>query len=221
MKDLNLIDESFELDGFSNIVNYPSEDVHNEVFSNMINYPSEDVHNEVFSNMINYPSEDVHNEVFSNMINDSRGSSDISKQINFEIFSGQDGSEQESDEAVKRQQNTQRVSDTLTAVGGAVGSVVSAVQSFQDPSKKSGKEFKKQLKAVCGRRPVLKKKRGTYDACVKEFMQRNYSPSTRSNTTPTPQFEEPKNNKVILYVGIGVAVLVAGFIVYKVKFAKK
>ena len=41
--------------------------------------------------------------------------------------------------------------------------VAGAVQSFKTPEKKA-------IKEKCGRRPIFKKKRTTYDACVKQYM---------------------------------------------------
>lgn len=199
----------------------------NQLYSNIVNYPSEDVNNEVFSNVVNYPREDVYNEVFSG------ADSMVSNQLNFEIFSGQDGEETSSNNV---KFDAQKFADTITAVGSATGSVVGTVQAFQDPSKKAQrktaraekKEVKKTLKEVCGKRPLLKKNRTEYDKCVS-----NYNTSIRSiETKQTQQNDNQKNKdvnentvkgdnkKMLMYIGIGALVLIAGYVIYKKKFAK-
>lgn len=169
-------------------------EIYNEVFSNIVNYPSEDVQNEVFSNIVNYPSEDVQNEVFS----------------------GQDGE-------TTRKIDAQKASDTISSVGSAVGSVVGTVQAFQDPAKK---EKRRELKDVCGRKPLLKKNRDEWNKCVSNYNAQIASASTRSASATTPVSVPPtppanNNKKILLYVGIGAVVLVAGYMIYKKKFAKK
>lgn len=153
-----------------------------------------EIYNEVFSNMVNYPSEDVQNEVFS----------------------GQDGEK-------TTKIDPQKASDTITSVGSAVGSIVGTIQAFQDPSRKAKK---RELKDVCGRRPVLKKNRASWDRCVANYNSQMTSVSTRSSSEDAPIVVTPptppanNNKKILIYVGIGAVVLVAGYFLYKKKFAK-
>lgn len=158
----------------------------------------------IFSNMVNYPSEVVHNEVFSN----------------------QDGETNKID--------SQKVADTVTSVGSAVGSIVGTFQAFQDPSKKEARkerrEEKRSLREVCGMKPLLKKNRAKYDQCVSNYnaQQASSSASIRNTSTapdtsnaPVPAPTSGNNKKVLIYVGVGAVVLIAGYLLYKKKFAKK
>lgn len=189
---------------------------------------------EPFSNIVNYPSEDVHNEVFSSM--DSSRPSKISKQLNFEIFSGDDGTESISSAlksgttAVSSSTNSgkknptedegkkidpTKLADSVTALGGAVGSTAQTIQAFQNPEKA---QARKDLKSVCGRKPLSKKKRAEYDACVEKFQLGKTSAPAPSNE---PVVEPPKglSRNTWIVIGIG-AVAVIGYILVKKKVIK-
>ncbi len=165
---------------------------------------------EPFSNIVNYPSEDVYNEVFSGM--DSSKPSKISKQLNFEIFSGDDGVTT-TDEGKKI--DPTKLADSVTALGGAVGSTAQTIQAFQNPEKA---QARKDLKSVCGRKPLSKKKRAEYDACVKNFQLGKTSAPAPSNE---PVVEPPKglSRNTWIVIGIG-AVAVLGYILVKKKVIK-
>jgi hypothetical protein len=60
------------------------------------------------------------------------------------------------------------------------------------------RKAKKALKAVCGRKPLLKKKRGDYDKCVAEYKANDGGASKEKTETTTPTTEatatEPKKD---------------------------
>jgi hypothetical protein len=61
------------------------------------------------------------------------------------------------------QENIQKGAMLVSSTVQSGQAVSSAVQSFRTPEKKA-------IKEKCGRRPIFKKKRKTYDACVKQYM---------------------------------------------------
>jgi hypothetical protein len=119
------------------------------------------------------------------------------------------------------EENLQKGAQLLTSGVQTGQSVVGAVKSFQT-------EEKKTLKQVCGRRPVLKKNRGTYDACVNNYRSSlgggNTSVDTGANTGGekfAPTDETPKKNRTTTYVIVGVvAVALIGGLIYLKKTGK-
>lgn len=105
--------------------------------------------------------------------------------------------------------------DVATQVGGIVS---------QLPKNQS----KKDLKSVCGRRPLLRKKRAEWDKCAAEYtrsknqpIESKYQPTQSSVETPSDVTDEKKFYQQPLFIGGVVLVLaVGGFFAYK-KFFKK
>jgi len=103
--------------------------------------------------------------------------------------------------------------DVATQVGGIV-------------SQLPKNQAKKDLKAVCGRRPLLRKKRANWDKCVAEYnQQKNQAPQQQeTNYTPSNNKPEPDEKKFYqkpLFIGGVVLVLaVGGFFAYKKFFNK-
>lgn len=91
---------------------------------------------------------------------------------------------------------------------------------------------KKDLKAVCGRKPLLKKKRAEWDKCASDYMKSKSSESTSSQSSASEAakyIDEPtKEEKKFLGMPMGVGVTVTvvavaaiGFFAYKTIFANK
>jgi hypothetical protein len=114
----------------------------------------------------------------------------------------------------------EKLAQGITAGASALGSVVGTVQAFKGDGTKAPSR-RKQLKEVCGRKPLLKKKRGEYDKCVANYNAgkiggvidtTQQDTNTQTDDTPPP----PKDNKKIIIIGVVVvAVLVTAFIGYK------
>lgn len=116
------------------------------------------------------------------------------------------------------------------------------MQIAQQRQQNPNVQKKKELKSVCGRRPLLKKKRGDWDKCVAEYMKskqpttppaessQSYKQSEPTYTPPSKSSSEKRsddgNDKKILGMSKSVAipvivgvVAIAGFFVYKKFFA--
>lgn len=118
------------------------------------------------------------------------------------------------------EENLQKGAELLSSGVQTGQAVAGAVKSFQT-------EEKKTLKQVCGRRPILKKNRATYDACVSNYRSSLVGGSTGGDTggdTGGEKFaptDEPKKNRTTTYVIIGVvAVAVIGGLIYLKKTGK-
>lgn len=128
------------------------------------------------------------------------------------------------------------------ALATATVGLGSAIASRQpNEAKRERKAQKKDMKMSCGRKPLLKKKRGAWDACVKDYMKAKEPTSTpvessqsyKSNTqserpsrrssSSSSDSEETKilgmKKSIAIPVIVGV-VAIAGFFVYKKFFAK-
>lgn len=110
----------------------------------------------------------------------------------------------------------------LVTSGVQTGQAVSgAVKSFQTQEKKA-------IKEKCGRKPLLKKNRKTYDACVQDYMNSLGGGSTGGGDTggdtggkKSTMTDEPKKNRTTTYVIIGVvAVAIIGGLIYLKKTGK-
>ena len=158
-----------------------------------------------------------------------------SEKSSFDVFLGADGDYSyfvpEDGEPVKpvtpvKQKPTydpDKIVGAISSGAGAVGSVASTVQAFKGDGTKAPSR-RKALKEVCGRRPILAKKRkGTYDTCVANY---NAGKIGNVETTPptgnkapetTPTEETPTNNnkKIIIGAVVVVALVVTAFIGYK------
>jgi hypothetical protein len=107
------------------------------------------------------------------------------------------------------------------AVIGAVGQVAGAISSF----KKTG--VKADIKAVCGRRPILKKKRASsgWDACASAYQQSMLGMgggggSNRSQEN-VPVYQPPTETGMSTGAKVGIAITVVavlgigGFLIWK------
>jgi hypothetical protein len=115
-----------------------------------------------------------------------------------------------------------KIVGAISSGASAVSSVASTVQAFKGDGTKP-KSRRKALKEVCGRRPILKKKReGTYNTCVDNYNAGkignvgNKAPTENTPPEPTPPEETPpNNNKIIIGAVVVVALVVTAFIGYK------
>ena len=139
---------------------------------------------------------------------------------NFEISDAEKKARLEAEaEAKKNKIDPEKLAQGITAGASALGSVVGTVQAFKGDGTKAPSR-RKQLKEVCGRKPLLKKKRGKYDKCVANYNAGKIGgviDTTQQDTnTQTDDTPPPKDNKKIIIIGVVVvAVLVTAFIGYK------
>ena len=140
-------------------------------------------------NLINDSSFEVyHNSEVLNML-DNRVLTTYPSELNsFQVFLGFDGDVKKKkkknktddkpvnktdDKPVEKPEkiklNPVKIADGITALAGATGSVVSTVQAFKGDGTKP-KSAKKQLRDVCGRKPVFSKsKKKSYNDCVEKY----------------------------------------------------
>ena len=140
-------------------------------------------------NLINDSSFEVyHNSEGLNML-DNRVLTTYPSELNsFQVFLGFDGDVKKKkkknktddkpvnktdDKPVEKPEkiklNPVKIADGITALAGATGSVVSTVQAFKGDGTKP-KSAKKQLRDVCGRKPVFSKsKKKSYNDCVEKY----------------------------------------------------
>ena len=123
----------------------------------------------------------------------------------------------------KRTYDPDKIVGAISSGASAIGSVASTVQAFKGDGTKP-KSRRKELKEVCGRRPILKKKReGRYNTCVDDYNAGkignagNKAPTGNAPSEPTPIEETPPNNKNKIIIGavVVVALVVTAFIGYK------
>lgn len=139
-----------------------------------------------------------------------------------------------------------------TATAGLASTIASRPRNeAKDAAKMQKKQVrqerratKKDMKSVCGRKPLLKKKRGEWDKCVADYMK-NKQPTTppvessetyKSSSAPSQDYSRPssdsssdkKTEKKFLgmpqttgIIVTLVAVGVIGFVGYKMFFANK
>jgi hypothetical protein len=124
----------------------------------------------------------------------------------------------------KRELDPEKVAGAITSGATAVSSIGSTIQAFKgDGTKKPSR--RKQLKDVCGRKPLTKKKQDStgYTKCVAEYNAGKIggstdtkAPDTETNTNNNTNETPPKDNKKIIIIGVVVvAVVVTAFIAYK------
>jgi len=116
-----------------------------------------------------------------------------------------------------------KITGAISSGASAVSSVASTVQAFKGDGTKP-KSRRKALKEVCGRRPILKKKReGKYNTCVDDYNAGkignavNTPPTGNKSPENTLPEETPSNNKNKIIIGavVVVALVVTAFIGYK------
>ena len=129
----------------------------------------------------------------------------------------------------KKKIDTEKLTSTLTSLGGAVASGYTLAKAYENPQVAQAKAQKKQekleLREVCGRKPLLKSKQSVYNKCVENY-NKGKAGTTQTNTggegasagagTPPPQ-----GMSMTTKVLIGVGVAVVGFFVYKKFFKAK
>lgn len=123
-------------------------------------------------------------------------------------------------EANKPKFDPEKVAGAITSSAGAISSVGTTIQAFKGDGTKPPSR-RKALKEVCGRRPILKKKReGTYDKCVADYnLSKNAPVSKIPPTQNTTNDDKPneglsKTKKTIIGLVV-VAVIVGAYIGYK------
>ena len=130
--------------------------------------------------------------------------------------------QKEKETKTKPKIDPEKVAGAITSGASALGSVVATAQAFKGDGTKAPSR-RKQLKEVCGRRPILKKKReGTYDKCVADYNLSKNAPVSNNPTTPTqnttnddkPNEGLSKTKKTIIGLVV-VAVIVGAYIGYK------
>lgn len=139
-----------------------------------------------------------------------------------------------------------------TATAGLASTIASRPRNeAKDAAKMQKKQVrqerratKKDMKSVCGRKPLLKKKRGEWDKCVADYMK-NKQPTTppvessetyKSSSAPSQDYSRPSSDSLSdkktekKFLGMPqttgiivtlVAVGVIGFVGYKMFFANK
>jgi hypothetical protein len=119
------------------------------------------------------------------------------------------------------QENITKGASLVSSTVQSGQAVAGAVQSLRTPEKQA-------LKTKCGRRPIFKKKRTTYDACVKEYMAQfgagaggDGGGDGGGNTRGTGgdgggDGLPPKNNtKTYIIIGVVAIALIGGYIYLK------
>jgi hypothetical protein len=150
-----------------------------------------------------------------------------SEKSSFQVYLGFQGEEDDKKtdkdaekDKPKREYDPEKIAQGVSATASAVSSIGSTVQAFKGDGTKP-KSKRKQLKDVCGRKPLLKKKReGEYNKCVADYnagkIGMENTNRTSDDTPPPPPPPPPKDyNKIIIGSVVVVAVLVTAFIGYK------
>jgi hypothetical protein len=128
--------------------------------------------------------------------------------------------DKEKEDKPKPQVDPEKVAGAITSGATAISSVGSTIQAFKGDKPKTPSR-RKQLKEVCGRKPLLKKNKPEYDKCVAQYNAGTTGGSTdtkapdtdtNTNNNETP----PTDNKKKIIIGVVVvAVIVTAFIGYK------
>jgi len=127
----------------------------------------------------------------------------------------------------KKKIDSEKLNQTLTSLGGAVASGVTLYKAYENPQVAQMRASKKQqqleLREVCGRKPLLKKKQPEYNKCVENYNKGKAgggAPTSAGGGEGTPS-ASPQGMSTTTKVLIGVGVLVVGFFVYKKFFKAK
>ena len=121
------------------------------------------------------------------------------------------------------QENITKGASLVSSTVQSGQAVAGAVQSFKTPEKKA-------IKEKCGRKPIFKKKRTTYDACVKQYMAQ-FGAGTGAggdgggdgggNTRGTggdgggDDLPPKSNTKTYIIIGVVAVALIGGYIYLK------
>ncbi len=162
-------------------------------------------------NLINDSSFEVyHNSEGLNML-DNRVLTTYPSELNsFQVFLGFDGEVKKKKKKEKKEKsptsvevkpkpekikvNPEKIAEGITALAGATGSVVSTVQAFKGDGTKP-KSAKKQLRDVCGRKPLFGgSKKKSYNTCVEKYRASQLEKISKPNRSEMPE-REPNSNK--------------------------
>jgi hypothetical protein len=136
-----------------------------------------------------------------------------SEKSSFDVFLGFQGDEDDS-KKVSTKIDTEKFTEGLVATAGAIGAIGATAQAFKGDGTKAPSR-RKELKQVCGRKPILKKNRGTYDKCVSDYnagkigsvtFQKNEPQFSQNDETPSPTTNNTKRNVIIGVVAVGLIV---------------
>jgi hypothetical protein len=164
-----------------------------------------------------------HNSEGGQLLNNRVLLSYPSEKSSFDVFLGFEGEEPTTKTDATKTKPTydpEKIAQGVTATAGAISSIGSTIQAFKGDGTKAPSR-RKALKEVCGRKPTLKKNRGTYDKCVADYNAGKLGGATTRMAEPPPtetKTEEtppPNNTKKIVIGLVVVGVLVTAFIGYK------
>jgi hypothetical protein len=142
-----------------------------------------------------------------------------SEKSSFDVFLGADGysnfNTDDTTSTEKPKVDAEKVAQGITAGATALSSVVGTVQAFKGDGTKAPSR-RKQLKEVCGRKPLFGKEKKGYNDCVKQYnagkiggVNTKSSDNSGNDTPPPPPPIEPTNNTTRNII-IGVVVLALG-----------
>jgi hypothetical protein len=150
-----------------------------------------------------------------------------SEKSSFQVYLGFQGEEKTADATAdkpkeRKEYDPEKLAQGVTATAGAISSVGSTIQAFKGDGTKP-KSRRKQLKEVCGGKPLGKKKQDStgYTKCVADYNAGKIGGSIDSKAPETTTRTEdntppPKDNKKMIVIGVVVvAVLVTAFVGYK------
>lgn len=157
--------------------------------------------------------------MFNNRVLTTMPSEKSSFQVDLGFNGDADATADETKTKTKREIDPEKLAQGVTSTASAISSVGSTIQAFKGDGTKP-KSRRKQLKEVCGRKPLLKKNRGEYDKCVANYNAGNTGGSTETKApetiTQTEDTPPPTDNKKMIIIGVVVvAVLVTAFVGYK------
>jgi hypothetical protein len=167
-----------------------------------------------------------HNSEGAELLNNRVLLSYPSEKSSFDVFLGFQGEDTPATTdagttATKPKYDPEKIAQGVTATAGAISSIGSTIQAFKGDGTKAPSR-RKQLKDVCGKKPLLKKNRGTYDKCVADYnagkvggATSTKAPETTPTATTTEETPPTNNNKKIIIGVVVVAVLVTAFVGYK------
>jgi len=177
----------------------------------------------------------INNDATFELYHNSEGASILNNRVlldypseksSFQVFLGFEGEKDDKKENEKDPSKTgvkydpEKIAQGVTATAGAIGSIGATVQAFKGDGTKPPKR-RKLLKEVCGRKPLNKKKREEYNACVTNYntgtKSGNVDNQTETETLPTPTPTDDTNNnknKIIIALVV-VGVVVGAYIGYK------
>lgn len=145
-----------------------------------------------------------------------------SEKSSFDVFLGVNGYSnfEDTEESKTRSVDPEKIAQGVTATAGAISSVGSTIQAFKGDGTKAPSR-RKQLKEVCGNRPMLKKNReGEYDKCVANYNAgkigniETRTQTTSDDTPPLPPPTDNKNRNIIIGVVV-IGLLATAYIGYK------